>query len=254
MAALTGNRPLAGSGAARRRLLRPPVRRLRAAPRRRPCPAARRGHRSGPASAGKCSSRAPARRPTRAWATAARCCARRSASSSRSEAMHGLGIPTTRALAVTGSDFPVIRERVETAAVVTRLAPSFVRFGTFEYFYWTRAARRAAPAGRLRHRPLLSGVPRRAPALPGTARASVAPHGTPGGAVAGRRLLPRRAEHRQHVDPRPDDRLRPVRLHRRASMPAMSATTATSTAATPTTCSRRSGTGTSMRWARRWSR
>ena len=54
-----------------------------------------------------------------------------------SEAMHGLGIPTTRALAVTGSDYPVIRETVETAAVVTRLSPSFVRFGTFEYFYWT---------------------------------------------------------------------------------------------------------------------
>ena len=54
-----------------------------------------------------------------------------------SEAMHGLGIPTTRALAVTGSDYPVMRETVETAAVVTRLAPSFVRFGTFEYFYWT---------------------------------------------------------------------------------------------------------------------
>jgi uncharacterized protein YdiU (UPF0061 family) len=55
-----------------------------------------------------------------------------------SEAMHGLGIPTTRALAVVGSDHPVIRETVETAAVVTRLAPSFVRFGTFEYFYWTQ--------------------------------------------------------------------------------------------------------------------
>jgi len=54
-----------------------------------------------------------------------------------SEAMHGLGIPTTRALAVTGSDYPVVRETVETAAVVTRLAPSFVRFGSFEYFYWT---------------------------------------------------------------------------------------------------------------------
>ncbi len=54
-----------------------------------------------------------------------------------SEAMHALGIPTTRALAVTGSDTPVIRETVETAAVVTRLAPSFIRFGTFEYFYWT---------------------------------------------------------------------------------------------------------------------
>jgi uncharacterized protein YdiU (UPF0061 family) len=55
-----------------------------------------------------------------------------------SEAMHGLGIPTTRALTVTGSDYPVIRETVESAAVVTRLAPSFVRFGSFEYFYWTQ--------------------------------------------------------------------------------------------------------------------
>ncbi|MGH6622646.1 MAG: protein adenylyltransferase SelO, partial [Burkholderiaceae bacterium] len=55
-----------------------------------------------------------------------------------SEAMHGLGIPTTRALAVTGSDTPVFRETAETAAVVTRLAPSFIRFGTFEYFHWTR--------------------------------------------------------------------------------------------------------------------
>ena len=54
-----------------------------------------------------------------------------------SEAMHALGIPTTRALAVTGSDTPVIRETVETAAVVTRLSPSFIRFGNFEYFYWT---------------------------------------------------------------------------------------------------------------------
>ena len=51
-----------------------------------------------------------------------------------SEAMHGLGIPTTRALAVTGSDAPVRREEVETAAVVTRVAPSFVRFGHFEHF------------------------------------------------------------------------------------------------------------------------
>ena len=51
-----------------------------------------------------------------------------------SEAMHGLGIPTTRALIVTGSDAPVYREEVETAAVVTRVAPSFVRFGHFEHF------------------------------------------------------------------------------------------------------------------------
>jgi serine/tyrosine/threonine adenylyltransferase len=51
-----------------------------------------------------------------------------------SEAMHGLGIPTTRALCVTGSDAPVRREEIETAAVVTRVAPSFIRFGHFEHF------------------------------------------------------------------------------------------------------------------------
>jgi serine/tyrosine/threonine adenylyltransferase len=51
-----------------------------------------------------------------------------------SEAMHGLGIPTTRALCVTGSDAPIRREEIETAAVVTRVAPSFIRFGHFEHF------------------------------------------------------------------------------------------------------------------------
>ncbi len=51
-----------------------------------------------------------------------------------SEAMHALGIPTTRALAVIGSPLPVRRETVETAAVVTRVAPSFLRFGHFEHF------------------------------------------------------------------------------------------------------------------------
>jgi len=53
-----------------------------------------------------------------------------------SEAMAALGIPTTRALCVTGSDQPVLRERQETAAVATRLAPSFVRFGSFEHWYY----------------------------------------------------------------------------------------------------------------------
>ena len=54
-----------------------------------------------------------------------------------SEAMHGLGIPTTRALAVIGSPLPVRRETMETAAVVTRVAPSFLRFGHFEHFAHT---------------------------------------------------------------------------------------------------------------------
>jgi uncharacterized protein YdiU (UPF0061 family) len=51
-----------------------------------------------------------------------------------SEAMHALGIPTTRALSIAASAEPVLRESVESAALLVRVAPSFVRFGTFEYF------------------------------------------------------------------------------------------------------------------------
>jgi uncharacterized protein YdiU (UPF0061 family) len=54
-----------------------------------------------------------------------------------SEAFAGLGIPTTRALAITASALPVRRESLETAAVVTRVAPSFIRFGHFEHFAHT---------------------------------------------------------------------------------------------------------------------
>jgi uncharacterized protein YdiU (UPF0061 family) len=51
-----------------------------------------------------------------------------------SEAMAGLGVPTTRALCVIGADQPVRREEIETAAVVARVAPGFVRFGSFEHW------------------------------------------------------------------------------------------------------------------------
>jgi uncharacterized protein YdiU (UPF0061 family) len=51
-----------------------------------------------------------------------------------SEAMAALGIPTSRALSVTGSDQGVVRETIETSAVVLRMAPSFVRFGSFEHW------------------------------------------------------------------------------------------------------------------------
>lgn len=55
-----------------------------------------------------------------------------------SEHLHALGIPSSRALCVTGSSTPVYREKKETGAMVLRLAPSHVRFGHFEYFYYTR--------------------------------------------------------------------------------------------------------------------
>jgi uncharacterized protein YdiU (UPF0061 family) len=53
-----------------------------------------------------------------------------------SEAMAALKIPTSRALAIIGSDQYVMREAPETTAVVTRLAPSFLRFGSFEHWYY----------------------------------------------------------------------------------------------------------------------
>lgn len=53
-----------------------------------------------------------------------------------SEAMYSLGIPSSRALCIIASDDEVYRERIETGAMLVRLAPSHVRFGSFEYFYY----------------------------------------------------------------------------------------------------------------------
>ncbi len=50
-----------------------------------------------------------------------------------SEAMAALGIPTTRSLAVVTTGEPVYRESVRRGAVLTRVASSHVRVGTFEY-------------------------------------------------------------------------------------------------------------------------
>jgi uncharacterized protein YdiU (UPF0061 family) len=55
-----------------------------------------------------------------------------------SEAMYHLGVPTTRALAMAAGDEPVLRERVERAATVIRMAPTFVRFGSFEIFHYRK--------------------------------------------------------------------------------------------------------------------
>ncbi len=55
-----------------------------------------------------------------------------------SEALHALGIPSTRALCIIGSTEPVYREEVEQGATLLRLARTHVRFGHFEFFYYTR--------------------------------------------------------------------------------------------------------------------
>lgn len=50
-----------------------------------------------------------------------------------SESMHGLGIPTTRSLAVVTTGDPVQRERLLPGAILTRVAASHIRVGTFQY-------------------------------------------------------------------------------------------------------------------------
>jgi len=50
-----------------------------------------------------------------------------------SESIHHLGIPTTRSLAVTQTGEKVYREQVNDGAVLTRIASSHIRVGTFEY-------------------------------------------------------------------------------------------------------------------------
>lgn len=55
-----------------------------------------------------------------------------------SEALHGLGIPTSRALCLITSDSPVQREETERGAMLIRVCQSHIRFGHFEYFYHSR--------------------------------------------------------------------------------------------------------------------
>jgi uncharacterized protein YdiU (UPF0061 family) len=55
-----------------------------------------------------------------------------------SEAMQALGIPTTRSLAAVATGEPVYRETALPGAVLTRVARSHVRIGTFEYFHVRR--------------------------------------------------------------------------------------------------------------------
>lgn len=80
-----------------------------------------------------------------------------------SEAMHALGVPTTRALAAVTTGEPVYRERVLPGAVLTRVAASHVRIGTFEYFAARgdfEAVRQLADYVLARHYPELDGETR----------------------------------------------------------------------------------------------
>jgi len=81
-----------------------------------------------------------------------------------SEAMHAMGIPTTRALAVVATGEPVYRESVLPGAVLTRVAASHIRVGTFQ-FYAARgdvdSVRKLAEYTIARHDPPLVGVAER---------------------------------------------------------------------------------------------
>jgi uncharacterized protein YdiU (UPF0061 family) len=72
------------------------------------------------------------------------------------EAMHALGIPTSRALAVVATGDRVIRETILPGAVLCRVAASHQRVGTFEYaalFQNRELLRRLADYAIARHHP-----------------------------------------------------------------------------------------------------
>jgi uncharacterized protein YdiU (UPF0061 family) len=80
-----------------------------------------------------------------------------------SEAMAALGIPTTRSLAATITGERVIRERALPGAVLTRVASSHIRVGTFQYFAArgdTEGVKRLADHAIARHYPQAAGAMR----------------------------------------------------------------------------------------------
>lgn len=84
------------------------------------------------------------------------------------EAMHALGVPTTRALAVAATGEPVYRETPLPGAVLTRVAASHLRVGTFQFFAARgeiERLRQLADYAVARHDPALAGTPGRVPGL-----------------------------------------------------------------------------------------
>jgi uncharacterized protein YdiU (UPF0061 family) len=90
------------------------------------------------------------------------------------EAMQALGIPTTRSLAAVITGESVMRETALPGAVLTRVASSHIRVGTFQYFAVrrdTEAVRRLADHVIARHYPELTDLARPYPALLGAVTA-----------------------------------------------------------------------------------
>ena len=85
-----------------------------------------------------------------------------------SEAMHRLGVPTTRALAAVLTGEQVVRDEMLPGAVLTRVASSHLRVGTFEYFAAredTASVRTLADYAIARHYPEAAEQPKRCRAL-----------------------------------------------------------------------------------------
>ena len=168
-----------------------------------------------------------------------------------SEAMHALGIPTTRSLAVVTTGEAVYRESpLGRGADARRGQPHPRRHDPVG---------RGAPGGEAlraladytiaRHYPELATAPEPYLAL-FDASSNARPPARP---MAARRLHPRRDEHRQHGGVRRDDRLRSMRVHGPLRS-GHSVQLDRSTAATPTRTSRRSRSGISPGWPRQWCR
>ena len=131
------------------------------------------------------------------------------------EAMHALGIPTSRALAVVATGEDILREAVLPGAVLARVAASHIRVGTFQYAAMTDdpdLVRRLADYAIARHHPQAAEAENPYVAFYESVIESQASLVAQWMLVG---LHPRRHEHRQHGDLRRDDRLRALRVHGR---------------------------------------
>ncbi len=210
--------PARGRDPDRPGLRRPPVRRLLPPPRRRARAAARRGDRRQPAHRRDLHLKGSGRTPFSRGGDGKAAVGPMLREYVIGEAMHALGVPTTRALAVLGTGERIAREEgALPGAVLVRVAASHLRVGSFQYAAALTPGQEgpdgSEASGRLRDRPPPPGGGAGRAALPRPARSSDAASGRAGRALDVPRVRPRRDEHRQRDDLRRDHRLRAVRVH-----------------------------------------
>lgn len=129
------------------------------------------------------------------------------------EAMHALGIPTTRALAVVATGDPVRRRDGAARCGACSCGRESPARRHVPVRSCSSRHRNGAAGGRPRDRPSLPAPRRPARSVPGPVAGSGAGAGRAGRELDAGRLRPRSDEHRQHHHLRRDDRLRAVRLH-----------------------------------------